>query len=126
MNLAFQTNGTAASDARTQEPAQRQRNFLINVIGARHEGMRRIQKLVVAQINPGGETEQQNCGDYADETGTCGARQHQLLAKIKRACSPHSSRPIEAEVFDQLPSPRRGPEHYCAENGQYKYKSEQV
>src|SRR6202035_4297787 len=41
-----------------EQPTQRKRNFFVDVIRARHERMRVEQKLIIAEINPHGETQQ--------------------------------------------------------------------
>ncbi len=41
-----------------EEPAQRESDLFVHVIGASHEGVRVEQKLIVAQINPGCKTKQ--------------------------------------------------------------------
>ena len=66
-----------------------------------------------------------NHAQYANKSSPGGAWQQQLAAKIQSVFR-SAIQPAESEVFDQLPTTGRGPEDQCRENGQYKYKPEQV
>jgi hypothetical protein len=90
-----------------------------------HAVVRRVQEPVVTQKNPGGKSEQQDHGNYPDESGACRAWQQQA-AKIN-IVRPQLAPPMtKSKVVDQLPSPSFCPENQGRKNRQCEYKAEQV